>query len=95
MHIFNILPVHKTSILQHAPALHITHCSICQVHIRSRFFSKNIALKKFIFNFALPKGLTDGVTVALQFLELSVQVRILVGQPKKKALKISAFFVSL
>jgi hypothetical protein len=26
--------------------------------------------------------LTDGVTVALQFLELSVQVRILVGQRK-------------
>ncbi len=28
--------------------------------------------------------MTDGVTVALQFLELSVQVRILVGQRKKR-----------
>jgi hypothetical protein len=27
--------------------------------------------------------MTDGVTVALQFLELSVQVRILVGQQKE------------
>ncbi len=43
-----------------------------------------LPLKYFFSNFADPGGLTDGVTVALQFLELSVQVRILVGQPYKQ-----------
>jgi hypothetical protein len=36
--------------------------------------------KKSFLSLPTENGLTDGVTVALQFLELSVQVRILVGQ---------------
>ncbi len=41
------------------------------------FFCKQ---KKSFLSLPTENGLTDGVTVALQFLELSVQVRILVGQ---------------
>ncbi len=40
----------------------------------------DLQFKIFFLNLHPKNGLTDGVTVALQFLELSVQVRILVGQ---------------
>lgn len=52
----------------------------------SNIFLNFFCLKKYFLYFCSPlrKTLTDGVTVALQFLELSVQVRILVGQRKMK-----------
>ena|GEM_PF-6379089 len=56
---------------------------------------KIIAVKKNNFIFALRNKtvLTDGVTVALQILVLPVQVRILIGQHKKKPPLQGGFFI--
>lgn len=69
-------------------------CWYAGAHAVLHIFSPHrFAVQKFFPSFAPENGLTDGVTVALQFLELSVQVRILVGQPRKSPSLAGAFLV--